>query len=83
MVMTRQDVIELVEQLPEQQLPIVADFIHSIMLPLEVENGSNKDQKELSQEQKELLDLLNYTVETGITDLARNHDHYLYGLPKR
>jgi hypothetical protein len=46
--MTRQDVIELVEQLPEQQLSIVADFIHSIMLPLEAENGSNKDADDLS-----------------------------------
>ena len=24
-----------------------------------------------------------YAVETGITDLAENHDHYLYGLPKK
>ena len=24
-----------------------------------------------------------YAVETGISDLAENHDHYLYGTPKR
>lgn len=24
-----------------------------------------------------------YAVETGIKDLASNHDHYLYGTPKR
>ncbi len=24
-----------------------------------------------------------YAVETGIKDLAENHDHYLYGTPKR
>jgi len=24
-----------------------------------------------------------YAVETGIKDLAENHDHYLYGVPKR
>ena len=24
-----------------------------------------------------------YAVETGISDLAVNHDHYLYGTPKR
>ncbi len=23
-----------------------------------------------------------YAVETGIEDLAKNHDHYLYGIPK-
>lgn len=80
--MTRQQVLELVEQLPDQQLTLVADFIHSLMLPLEADFDS-QDEEDLSKEQIDLLDLLNYSVDTGITDLARNHDHYLYGLPKR
>jgi hypothetical protein len=32
----------------------------------------------------EFLDNIDqYAVETGIKDLAANHDHYLYGTPKR
>lgn len=80
--MTRQQVLELVEQLPDQQLTLVADFIQALMLPLDLESHW-EDEEGLSLEQMELLDLLNYSVDTGITDLARNHDHYLYGLPKR
>jgi hypothetical protein len=30
-----------------------------------------------------LDDLLEFTVDTGIEDLAEQHDHYLYGTPKR
>jgi hypothetical protein len=79
--MTRQDVIELVEQLPERQLPIVADFIHSIMPPLEAENGLGNDE-ELDEDQKRLLNLLNHTISSGRGDFAQNLDHYLYGRPK-
>jgi hypothetical protein len=79
--MTRQEVLELVEQLPEQQLPIVADFIHSIMPPLDVENGLDDDE-ELDEDQKRLLNLLNYTISSGRGDFAENLDHYLYGRPK-
>jgi len=30
-----------------------------------------------------LDDLLAFSVDTGIEDLAEQHDHYLYGTPKR
>ncbi|MGH2598274.1 MAG: hypothetical protein ACRDJ9_02690, partial [Dehalococcoidia bacterium] len=30
-----------------------------------------------------LDDLLDLAVDTGIEDLAEQHDHYLYGTPKR
>jgi predicted DNA-binding antitoxin AbrB/MazE fold protein len=30
-----------------------------------------------------LDDLLDFTIDTGIEDLAEQHDHYLYGTPKR
>ena len=29
------------------------------------------------------LDIDNIAVDTGIEDFAENHDHYLYGLPKK
>lgn len=74
--MTRQEVLKLVEQLPEQKLPVLAEFIQLLVSQRVTENGSDE---EFDEGQKELLDLLNYCVDTGITDLARNHDHYLYG----
>lgn len=30
-----------------------------------------------------LAQLAKYAVSTGISDLAKEHDHYLYGTPKR
>lgn len=36
-----------------------------------------------SPEPDVLDDLLEFSVETGIADLAEHHDHYLYGTPKR
>jgi hypothetical protein len=29
-----------------------------------------------------LLDVDKITIDTGITDLSSQHDHYLYGVPK-
>ncbi len=31
---------------------------------------------------RDIFDFDQYAVDTGIPDLALNHDHYLYGLPK-
>lgn len=41
--------------------------------------------KTTSQEQDawERLDIESIAVDTGITDFAHQHDHYLYGTPKR
>jgi hypothetical protein len=38
---------------------------------------------ETSHEPGVLDDLLEFSVDTGIEDLAEQHDHYLYGTPKR
>jgi hypothetical protein len=37
---------------------------------------------ELNEEQKRLLDLLNYTIDSGRGDFAEKHDAYLYGVRK-
>ncbi len=39
--------------------------------------------EDASQECGVLDDLLDLGVDTGIADLAEQHDHYLYGTPKR
>jgi predicted DNA-binding antitoxin AbrB/MazE fold protein len=35
------------------------------------------------REARPLLGLLDITIDTGLGDLAEQHDHYLYGMPKR
>jgi hypothetical protein len=48
-------------------------------------NGMNElDEAQYQEEMDELNRLLEAcAVETGIPDLAQEHDHYLYGTPKR
>jgi hypothetical protein len=72
-VSVREQVMERISLLSPDQLKKVSEFLDSI-------NPSIKNVKKenLNKSQKEALDLLNYTIETGITDLARNHDKYLY-----
>jgi beta-galactosidase beta subunit len=74
--MSRQDVIEMINQLSESQLQKVADYIHQIV-SLKI-----KDRKtEIDKEQTELLALLHYTIDSGRKDFAERHDYYLYGTP--
>jgi len=42
-----------------------------------------KDELIESVETDSAFDLASLAVKTGITDLATNHDHYLYGIPKK
>lgn len=69
---TRQEVLTLVDQLPENKLPELFDFLQKLLFP-------PRQTQELDDEQKALLNLLSYTVDTSIPDLAQNQDHYLYG----
>jgi hypothetical protein len=43
---------------------------------------TGEDEIKLNKEQQELLELLNYTIDTGRGDFAEKHDHYLYGISK-
>lgn len=46
------------------------------------ENMEN-ERKGIDFEANPLLDVEEWACDTGISDLARNHDHYLYGAKKR
>lgn len=48
---------------------------------LQSPNKTHKKIKEYPQDEP-LLTLRDIAVETGIKDLAENHDHYLYGVSK-
>lgn len=72
--MSREEVIEMVNQLPEEQLQKVVDYLKQLFL-----QKTEVSVEKLSKEQEELLDLLNYTIDSGRGDFAERHDHYLYG----
>jgi predicted DNA-binding antitoxin AbrB/MazE fold protein len=41
------------------------------------------DPAQAAEEQYPLAKFARFAIETGIPDLAEQHDHYLYGVPKR
>jgi len=72
MLTAKENIINMIDRLPEQQLQKVINYIVLI-------KNEKHDETILTQEQQELLDLLNYTIDTGRGDFAENHDAYLYG----
>ncbi|MBI3753591.1 MAG: hypothetical protein HY266_06045 [Deltaproteobacteria bacterium] len=62
-----------IETLPVEVLQEVEDFIKVVMV-----------KKGKKTETSNVFDIiLNSATDVGITDWARNHDHYLYGIEKR
>lgn len=62
-----------IETLPVEVLQEVEDFIKVVMV-----------KKGKKMETSNVFDIiLNSATDVGITDWARNHDHYLYGIEKR
>ncbi len=57
-----------------------------VQITLVEENGSNRsaNEGEIENGWKQLIDTIERNrISTGIGDLAHQHDHYLYGTPKR
>jgi len=68
--MLKQEVISMIEHLSYAQLQKVSDYINILF--------SQTEETKLDDEQKELLDLFNYTIDSGRTDFAEQHHRYLY-----
>lgn len=62
---------------PQQPLDLQKDRSYCVTIEDE------RTAEHVGQESGVLDDLLDLGVDTGITDLAEQHDHYLYGTPKR
>ena len=75
--MYRQEVITMVNRLSDEQLQRVVGYIKLMFA-----QKTKVYEKKLNNEQKELLDLLNYTIDSGRGDFAGKHDHYLYEVTK-
>lgn len=74
--------IEVPDNLPGDRLQ---QEIREMEEELKKEAEKKKIEKvEIDLEWMEFLENIDeYAIETGIEDLAENHDHYLYGTPKR
>lgn len=75
--MTKQEVVNMVNCLSEDQLHKVEDYIKLISIQVE-----KKNDQLLTEEQKELLELTDCTIDTGRGDFSQNHNHYIYGTSK-
>jgi hypothetical protein len=42
-----------------------------------------EEKHQVDPEHRPLASLLDISIDTGLGDLAEQHDHYLYGTPKR
>jgi len=69
---SREQIYKAIEALPEECLPELLRFLES----LKVWETGPADVAPLYQVHR-------HAISTGISDLAHQHDHYLYGLEKR
>jgi hypothetical protein len=72
--------ITLPDILPDQVTRVMAkvrEFFAQEGIPVEIKPDAPKG------DSWDNLNLEDIAVDTGITDFAENHDHYLYGTPKR
>lgn len=68
-----QEIEEMPDELQEKMLKMVHFMKKEILAPREI----------IAKKANALLDVDKYTIDTGITDLSSQHDHYLYGVPKQ
>lgn len=71
---TKQQIYQVIEQLPEERLTELLHFLEQISKG--AESGSEPATAPIYQIHYE-------AISTGVTDLADQHDHYLYKLNKR
>ena len=74
----KNQLIKELQDIPEEDLPKMLEIVQYL------KSGMKKSKKrvEVKQGKDPLFDLGSVAVETGIKDLAENHDHYLYGVSK-
>ena len=75
----QQQLYEEIESLPldaQEKILKMVHFLKTEILPPVIPKTRKKGKASLMD-----LDLL--AIDTGIPDLAAQHDHYLYGTPKR
>lgn len=75
----QQQLIKEIEGLPldvQKKVLKLVHFVKEELLPAHIKKAKRKGTNALADVDK-------FAVETGISDLSSQHDHYLYGVPKR
>jgi hypothetical protein len=75
----QQQLYNEIETLPMDAQEKILKMVHFLKTEILTPVKSKPKKKQLAT----LADLDSLAVDTGINDLAAQHDHYLYGMPKR
>lgn len=75
----RQQLIKEIEDLPPESQEKILKLVHFIKAEILTSQQAKRATKRMSA----LAKVDDIAIETGIPDLAAQHDHYLYGLPKK
>lgn len=75
----QQRLIREIESLPDDLQERILKLIHFLKEEFLLSKSKGHERKGINA----LLQVDKIALETGISDLARHHDHYLYGLPKK
>ena len=75
----QQRLVREIESLPDELQERILKLVHF----LKEEFFASKGKEAQSEGINALLEVDKIALETGISDLAHQHDYYLYGLPKK
>lgn len=75
----QQQLINELQGLPQEAQKQILKLVHF----LKREILASQERKPGRKTANALLEVDNLSIETGIADLAGQHDHYLYGVSKR
>ena len=75
----KQQLINELEGLPPEVQKKILKMVHFLKREILASSEAKPGRKRVNP----LLEVDSLSVETGIADLAAQHDHYLYGVPKR
>lgn len=77
----QQQIIKEIEGLPAEAQAKVLKLVHFAKEELLI--LKKRKVKAKTKGRNTVADIDQIAIETGISDLASQHDHYLYGVPKR
>ncbi len=70
----KQQIYQIIESLPAEQLPKLLKFLNSLLKPAKSTSKTSV---------APIYKIHEHATDTGISDLAAEHDHYLYGVSKK
>ena len=75
----KEELAREIDDLPPEAQEKVLKLIHFVKKEMLISHGRRSSLKKGNA----LLEIDEIAIETGIPDLARQHDHYLYGVSKK